>query len=160
MANLNKHIKSDKWKWAITFIALFLIVGAIVVLFFGVDNATTTKKLIFTDYSIASIDTSTGEMSESTTKLVSDMYKIDGLVVEIDEENSEITYKLAFYDTDETFISITESQSTNFDNTNIPENAEYFRVEITPNQVEDEDVELDIFNKITYANQLTVTINK
>ncbi len=159
MSNLRKHIRSDKWKWALTLVAMILIIGAVVALFVNVDKLTTTKTLSSLDYGLGKIN-ETGIVVDADTSIVSkDIYTVDGIVVEISGD-ANITYRLAFYNEDEEYISTTEALNENFDVETIPENATLFRVEITPNQVEEEDVTMSVFDIPTYANQLTVTFNK
>ena len=47
-----------------------------------------------------------------------------------------------------------------FDATEIPETAAFFRIVITPNQVDGEDVVLSVLNAGKYAGQLEVTYSK
>ena len=84
-----------------------------------------------------------------------DFHEVDGLTCELDEK-SNITYEINFYTEDEEFISSTGSLEADFDGTSIPENAKYFKVEITPTN----DAEVSFFEINNYASQLTVKVNK
>ena len=69
----------------------------------------------------------TGKIIESKKSIYSDMTTIEDMEITL-AENSNITYKVVFYDEDENFISMTESVETDFDTTANPENAEYFEL--------------------------------
>ena len=84
------------------------------------------------------------------------MSTIQDLEITLDD-NSNITYKVVFYDEDEKFVSATGMLETDYTSTATPENAEYFRVVITPNQVDGEDVILNIFNMGKYTKMINVS---
>ena len=153
--------KKSKLKWVITLLSLFLSIATLVSVCVGLHNITTsTKDVSKSDYAIGTIN-ETGKIVESKqSAYMKDAENVDGLTIEIDEETATITYKVAFYDEDGKFISMTESQESDFDATNIPENADTFRVVVTPYQVDGENVELNIFNMSKYTSQLDVTYNK
>ncbi len=105
--------------------------------------------------------TETGKLAESKhSAYLEDISNIDGLVIDIDEDNATITYKVVFYDADEKFISMTEDLTEDYDVKNNPENAEFFRIMITPNEVDGEPVKLSIFNLSKYTKQIDVSFNK
>ena len=150
-----------KLKWVITLVSLFLSIATLVAVCVGLGNLNkTTENVSRNDYTIGTI-TQTGKFADSKQHAyMKDAETIDGLVIDIDEENATITYKVAFYNEDGEFISMTESMETDFDSANIPESATSFRVEITPNQVDGENVELNIFNLSNYTSQIEITYNK
>lgn len=152
--------KKGKLKWLLTITSVVLSVITLVAVCVGLGNLADTKNVDRNDYAIGTI-AETGKIVESKQHAyMKDAENVDGLVIDIDEENATITYKVAFYDADGNFISMTETMSEDFDTTNIPENADTFRVEITPNQVDGENVELNIFNMGKYTSQLDVSYNK
>lgn len=153
--------KKSKLRFGLTILSLFLSIATLISVCVGLHNITTsTKDVVKTDYAIGTIN-ETGKIVESKQSLyMKDAENVDGLTIEIDEETATITYKVAFYDADGKFISITESQENDFDTTNIPETADTFRVVITPYQVDGENVELNIFNMSKYTSQLDVSYNK
>ena len=83
-----------------------------------------------------------------------------GCTIDIDEDNATISYRVVFYDEEGEYLSTTEALETDYDETTTPETAESFRVVITPDQVDGEDVEISIFTMSKYANQLDVAYNK
>ena len=89
-----------------------------------------------------------------------DTESVEGLTIDIDEDNATISYRVAFYDEEGEFVSITDYLETDYDETVTPETAESFRVLITPDQVDGEDVEINIFTIAKYANQLDVAYSK
>ncbi len=153
--------KKSKLKMGLSIVSVILSVITLIALVIGLNNITTsTKNVSKSDYAIGTIS-ETGKIVESKqSAYMKDAETIDGLVIDIDEDTATITYKVAFYDEDGKFISMTESQETDFDTSNIPENADTFRVVITPYQVDGENVELNIFNMSKYTSQLDITFNK
>ena len=84
---------------------------------------------------------------------------VDGIEIKVND-NATITYKVAFYDEDKEFIEMSSALDEDFDIADLPEGAEYFKVVITPNQVDGEDVKITILNVAHYANMLKITYNK
>lgn len=154
-------MKKSKLKWIITLVSLFLSIATLVAVCVGLGNLNEkTENVSRSDYKIGTI-TETGKLADSKQHAyMKDAETIDGLVIDIDEENATITYKVAFYNEDGEFISMTESMETDFDSANIPESATSFRVEITPNEVDGEKVDLNIFNLSDYTSQIEITYNK
>ena len=152
--------KKNKLKWLLTIGSAILSVIAVVGLVIGLSNIADTKNVSNSDFAIGTIN-ETGKIVESKqSAYMKEAETVDGLSIEIDEETATITYKVAFYDEDGNFISMTESLGSDFDATTIPENADTFRVVITPYQVDGENVELNILNVGKYTSQLDVTFNK
>lgn len=152
--------KKEKAKWWLTIGAVVLSVVALVSAIIGLTKNITTTKLGSTDYAIGSVD-STGKVIDSKKSVYSkDLNTTDNLTIDIDEDTATITYKVAYYDENEKFVSMTETMSNDLDTTSIPSTAEYFRVIITPNQVDGEDVTLNIFNMSKYTSQIEVTFDK
>ena len=52
MSTLNKHVKRDKVKWALTAIVLILLIGAVVGLSVILNRNIRTKTLLSVDYEI------------------------------------------------------------------------------------------------------------
>lgn len=156
---MTKYERAGKAKLWLTIGAFVLAFVALLSAIFAINNQTTTTTFGNSDYSINAIDAS-GKIVESKQSVVSDMASVEDMKIEINEETATITYKVAFYDEDEKFISMTETLESDFDATTTPENAKYFRVVVTPYQVDGEAVEINIFNQAKYTSQLDVTINK
>lgn len=153
-------MKKGKLKWLLTIVSVVLSIATLVAVCVGLNNLADTKSVNNGDYSIGAIS-ETGKIVESKqSAYMKDAESVDGLTIDIDEETATITYKVAFYDEDGNFISMTESMESDFDANNIPENADTFRVMITPYQVDGENVELNIFNMGKYTSQLDVSFNK
>ena len=125
MSTLKKHIKSDKLKWVITFVSIALILGLLISVIVGLSNLQPTKNVGSLDYSISSIDTTTGKVIDSNQNIVmKNLGNVDGMEITLDED-AQITYKVAFYDENKDFVSITDKQSTDFDAESIPATAKY-----------------------------------
>ena len=130
-------------------------------LFVGLNaDKQTTIDVKKSDYEIGMI-ADTGRIVDSKqSAYTEDLMTVDGLVIEIDEETATVTYKVAFYDAEEDFISMTGDLSADYDSTQIPENAEFFRVMITPYAVDGEPVKLNVLNVSKYTKQLSVSYAK
>ena len=153
--------KKSKLKMVLSIVSVVLSVMTLIALVIGLNNiATSTKNVSNSDYAIGTISEAGKIVESKQSAYMKDAESVDGLVIELDEDTATITYKVAFYDEDGKFISMTESLDADFDATNIPENADTFRVVITPYQVDGENVELNIFNMGKYVSQLDVSFNK
>ena len=153
--------KNERLQWLLIALALLMCVATIVGIVVGSHVAVdTTDEVGIYDYSLGTID-ATGKIVESKKSIYTDaMQTVEGLTIELDEETANISYKVAFYNEDEEFISLTEAMTEDFDAANIPEGAAFFRVVITPNQVDGEDVIVTVFNSAKYAKQLDVSYSK
>ena len=153
--------KKSKTALILSIASAVVTVLTVIGLAIGIGNSQiTTEKVTTSMYERGTI-TETGKIVESNESLIlEDMKTVSSLKIELDEETASITYKVAFYDEDEKFISLTDSMAEDFEIVNIPENAKYFRVVITPNQVDGETVKLNVFNIDKYAKQLTVSYDR
>ena len=153
--------RNEKLQWGLIVLALFMSVATIVGITVGTHVAADkTDEVSKYDYTIGAID-ETGKLIESKKSLYTEeMQTVEGLTIELDEETANITYKVAFYNEDGEFVSMTEAMSEDFDATTIPEGVAFFRIVITPNQVDDEDVTVTIWNVGKYAKQLEVSYSK
>ncbi len=72
--------------------------------------------------------------------------------------NSDISYKVFFYDENDTFLTMVTNEGLELliENEEFPGNAAGVRIVITPNS--DENGEIGLFEKYEYANQLTVKV--
>ena len=147
--------KSNKLKLILTIVSIVLSLATLVGMLFTFGNMADTKNFSSMDYHIGTIDDG-GKIVESRKSIYSDMSTIQDLEITLDD-NSNITYKVVFYDEDEKFVSATGMLETDYTSTATPENAEYFRVVITPNQVDGEDVILNIFNMGKYTKMINVS---
>ena len=146
--------KSNRLKWVLSIVSIVLSLATLIGVIVGVNNMADTTTLSQTDYHIGTIN-ETGKIIESKKSIYSDMSTIEDMEITL-AENSNITYKVVFYDEDEKFISMTETLETDFDTSSNPSNAEYFRVLITPNQVDGEDITLNVFNMGKYTKMINV----
>lgn len=158
--NSKKIFKNKKINNLFTGISALLIIGLLVALCVNVGKLNTSRKVTNLDYAITSISSTTGKDVDSNLHIsMKNKKAVDGLSIKL-SDNAQITYKVAFYDEDGAFVSMTTAQSADFDNSNIPSTAKTFRVEITPNQVDGKDVTITIWNISNYTAQLTIVYNK
>lgn len=149
-----KAEKKNKIKWILTIVSFVLSLATIIGVLFAFGNMAETKNLSSTDYHIGMIDDG-GKIVESRKSIYSDLITTEDMEITLDE-NANITYKVVFYDEEEKFVSATETLETDYDTTATPENAEYFRIVITPNQVDGEDIILNVFNMGKYTKMVNV----
>lgn len=157
MSSFKKKISKTNLKFIVAFVLIALTAMASVVALAKIENKETTKTLGSGSltYSIGLLD-SEGAYEQGTTSIYSkDFESVDGLTIKVDE-NATITYSIFFFDADKKIDSIQSDLTSDFDSSEIPENAEYFKLMITPTN----DAEVSFFEINTYAGQLTVTINK
>lgn len=155
---MKKILKKDNWKWLLTLGAIILLAVMVFSMIANMrKNETTT--LNGSAYHIGAINVETGKVIDSKQNIYSDMRKSGDLEITLDED-SQITYKVVFYDEDKKFVSATSSLSDDFVKSNIPENANYFRIVITPNQIDGENVIITIFNMSKYTSMVKVTCSK
>ena len=152
---LKKHKIADTIKWVIVFVLVIGLFGAVLGLAFKLDKQPTTTTIGGDFYHIGAINDD-GEYEESDSSIyTSKGISVDGLTVTL-SKGAEIEYKLFFYDEDDSFISATETLQASFDD-DIPEDAEFVRVMITPTA--DDDGKVSVFEVFKYANMLKVTVN-
>ena len=154
-----KKSKIILWITVISFIMSAIMFGAFVVGLARPSEKNTDTVGRF-GYSLGTVD-ETGKLVESKKSIVQkEMQTVSGMKIELDEEAATVTYKVSFYDEDKNYISTTEALSADYSAELTPENASYFRVIITPYQVDGEDVELFVWNMSKYTKQLEVSYNK
>ena len=152
--------KTNKRKWFFTGIAFLLI--TIVLVGFGIklNKQEKTVTLNGLNYSIGAISSTTGKNVDSKLSIYTKNYgNVDGMEIKLNED-ATITFKVAFYDEDKHFIAMSDALDEDFDTEDIESGSKYFRVVVTPNQVDGEDVKLNVINFIQYANMLKITYNK
>lgn len=152
--------KKNKFKFALTIVSVILSIVTLIAVCVGLGNLADTKTLGNSAFGIGTIS-ETGKIVESKQNAYTKKaYSIDGMAIELDEETATITYKVAFYDEDGAFVSMTDALDEDFVTSTIPATAKTFRVVVTPLAVDGEPVELNIFNVGKYISQIQVTINK
>lgn len=148
-----------KGRIALIVISALLSLVSLIATIIGFNNLVNTRTIKATDYAIGTINETGNIVDSKKSAYLKEMTTIEDMEITIDED-AQITYKLVFYDEEENYISTTESLAEDYDVSTTPENAKYFRVVITPNQVDEEDVKLNIFNVRKYTNMLEIKIAK
>ena len=157
----NDEKRKSKFKWTITIISFVMSVimfGAFVVGLFTAPPKT-TDNVGTLDYAIGGIDASCKIIESYKSIYMKEMCSVSGIDIDLNEDSSIVTYEIVFYDEDKKYISTSEVLSEDYDGSSNPEGAEFFRVIITPNQIDDEDVIITALNIGKYAKQLTITYN-
>lgn len=153
------RVKKDKFKWAFTLISIILLAVVVISIGIRLNKNEKTVKVSTRMYAIGAID-NTGKIVESKQSIyLRDMQTVDGLVIET-AENASVSYIVSYYDEDKAFVSATTAQTADLDTTGIPSTAKYFRVMITPAEVDGEKVTVTIWNMSKYSNQLKIEFNK
>lgn len=106
-------------------------------------------------YKIGSLN-SEGGYVEDEGSMYSEHFECRGIKI-VPTFDSKVKYRVAFYEEDGTFVSMT-AESTKKTQPEVPENAMYARVLITPK--DDEDGKISIVEKFDYANDITIYVLK
>lgn len=162
---MKNYIQKSKAKIIITIIVTALLLASVAGIFVIINKPKAAKgyELANADFSIGSLDTTTGRYVESDGSL----YTKDGfdckagVKVELDFD-SNIKWKVFFYDDIDSFVSCSEE----FDATNeveAPTTATRARIMITPiwdNELDVDDQTIKWYSINKYAKQLTVSVEK
>ena len=154
-------IKREKLKGIMVLASCLLSVATFMTVAIGMSKSTkTTATLRSVEYTLGNVDED-GKVIESKKAIVmKDTKNVDGLAIDIDEENATVTYRVVFYGEDGEYLSTTESMAADYEEEITPDGAETFRIVVTPNQVDGEDVQIGALSVGKYAKQLDVTYNK
>lgn len=145
--------------WIVCFSLIAVIAIGLIVSFARINAAIPTKTVSTSAYEIGLLGTDDGEYVIGTTSIYTeDNIPVDGLKCK-PTATASIEYQVFFYDEEDKFISATsvfedDIWSTEF--YEVPENAKFARVMITPLH----DPEISSKEVRTYAEMLTVTHNK
>ena len=153
--------RKNKSKNLLIFVSLILSVVALLSATFGIfgNKGEDANKVSRFDWVLGTINES-GKTVDSKQNIITEaFYELRGAEISI-VKDAIITYKVAFYNEDKDFISFTESLNEDFDATTIPESAVYFRVVITPCEVDGEAVKISAFNIRKYTKQLEIILAK
>ena len=154
-------IKREKLKGIMVLASCLLSVATFMTVAIGMSKSTkTTATVRSVEYTLGNVDED-GKVIESKKAIVmKDTKNVDGLAIDIDEENATVTYRVVFYGEDGEYISATENMATDYEEEITPDGAETFRIVVTPNKVDGEDVQIGALSVGKYAKQLAVTYNK
>lgn len=152
-----------KTRTTLVIISVALSVIALVAAIFGIFTPSTPKDIDAVgrfDWVIGSIS-DTGKLVESSRSIYTkDMMDVNKIEIDISDDDAIITYKVVFYDEAKEFVSMTDALTSDYDVESLPESAEYFRVLVTPAEVDEEPVEVTVFNMSKYINQIEITYSK
>lgn len=153
-----KKIFKNKSLWkkiGIGAIAGVLGIGAIMGVGALLNKEEETTKVIKPAYEIGAL-TEDGKYQESVESIYTkDAFECKGLDIDMDFK-SNISYRVFFYNDDNSFLSSTGKLTENYDETSTPELATHCRIVITPN----DDDKISWYEKNGYANQLTIEVAK
>ena len=165
---MRNFLRRIRWKEVICFVLLAAIgIGAVV----GISSALTnkTKTISSLAFERGAINEETGVYMESKTSIYTkDVFECQGLVIEPDFEATG-TYQVFYYGEYKTFLGATEPMKATagvYERGDEFPIAKYARIVITPETPVDDDgkVEEDFkihwYNKLTYANDYTITVDK
>ena len=143
-----------------------LIIGAVAVLaimlvvsFFKIDGLVANKKLSNSNYGIGAISAEGKVIESKLSFYTKDLLTVEGSEVTL-KDDATITYRVFFYDEDEKFLSATEELNENLSEEDIVEGAKFFRVMITPADIDGEDVVCSKTNRAKYVEQIIISIAK
>ena len=151
-------VKKSKTSLVVSIVSMLLSVVTILALVFSLGSSqVTTTTANATMFKNGAINEDGKVIESNLSAVLSEAKTVKDMNIEIDEESAVITYKVAFYDKDGNFISMTDEQVADFDVNEIPQDADTFRVVVTPNEVDGEAVKINSLNRVKYVNQLKVS---
>lgn len=139
--------------------AVVLVAIMVVVAFFKIDGLVANKKLANSDYGVGAISAEGKVIESKLSFYTKDLLAVEGSEVTL-EDDATISYRVFFYDEDEKFISATEELTENLSEEDIAEGAKFFRVMITPADIDGEDVVCSKTNRAKYVEQIIISIAK
>ena len=150
-------------KTNLVLVSCILSVVALVSAIFGIFTPALPKDtgtLGRFDWEIGNINAE-GKVVESFTHIYSkDLVDVNKMNIDVSDDSTTLTYQVVFYDEDKTFVSMTEELWVDFDGADVPEDAKYFRVVVTPIEIDNAPVQINFFNMAKYINQIEVTFGK
>lgn len=149
----------NKTKNTLIVVAFALVFVLLIGVFAKFNSMETTKNLGTTSFAIGSINDTGGVIESEQNIYLKEMQSTKGLTIKL-EKDATISYKVFYYDKDGKFDSKSESLKADLDSETIPETAVYFRVLITPAEVDSKPVTVTILNMSKYVDQLKITISK
>ena len=152
--------RKNKARWALTLITFFMTIIMFSTFIFGIINKSSeTADVGLLGWSVGNVGAD-GKIVESKESIYTrELNLVEGMEITYADE-ATVKYKVVFYDEDKNYISTTEDISKDYDSTSTPETAKYFRVIVTPRQVDGENVKINSFTAFKYANQLEIVYNK
>lgn len=153
-----RRIKQSTWRTIGMVLAFVLILGAVIGLFTLIDKKSNeTTNTVRPTFAVGGLTAQGKYESTKSSIYTKTPFECYGLKVEIDFDNN-ISYKLFFYDKNESFVGSTATLRNGFDcsKTLMPENTKLCRVLITPN----EDQSISWFEIAKYSKQITISVNK
>ncbi|MBO5850951.1 MAG: hypothetical protein J6R29_01300 [Clostridia bacterium] len=151
-------VKKSKTSLVVSIVSMLLSVVTILALVFSLGSSqVTTTTANATMFKNGAINEDGKVIESNLSAVLSEAKTVKDMNIEIDEESAVITYKVAFYDKDGNFISMTDEQVADFDVNEIPQDADTFRVVVTPNEVDGEAVKINSLNRVKYVKQLKVS---
>lgn len=147
---------STKGKWSLVWVLIAVLSLGMVSTAVKLNDSVKTDTLKAYDYEIGGLTSTGSENSSKGSIRTKDFIPTDGLEV-IMQEDSEVTYKLYFYNADESFLSVQEADQTgDFKFPSTGNNAAYVRIVITPT----DDTEITLLEKGGYCDDIKVTYDK
>ena len=147
---------STKKKWLLVWSLIGVLSVGMVSTAVKLNDSIKTETLTSFDYEIGGLTSAGAENNSVGSIRTKDFITTDGFEVRM-QEDSEVTYRLYFYDADESFISMQEAEQTGdyvFPTTG--NSAVYVKVVITPT----DDTEITMFEKGGYCDDIEVTYDK
>lgn len=147
---------STKNKWILVWCLIGVLSVGMVSTAVKLNDSIKTETLTSMDYEIGGLTSAGAENNSDGSIRTKDFITTDGFEVKM-QEDAEVTYRLYFYDADESFISMQEAEQTGdyvFPATG--NNAAYVKVVITPT----DDTEITMFEKGGYCDDIEVTYDK
>ena len=163
-----KAIKSEFKKLKKILLPILLVLLSSLFVFAVVKiTSIKTKTISSFEYSVGSIDEATGMYKEDDQALYTkEAIECRGLTVK-PEFDASVSYQVFWYNVDALYFGCTEVYSSSYKllPDEVPEFARYCRIVIYPSQLDDEgndieDFKVRFYQTVSYANQLSVKVDK
>lgn len=124
-------------------------------------NSDKTKEVSATwGYEVGLLDEETGrDKTGGTAWRTKNFVSVDGLKVDVDEEDASISYSVYFYDEDKAFLSKSDAMTVDYDaeaDETVPADAEYVRIVFTHTN----DTDISSSDIRAYTDLYTVSYTK
>lgn len=152
-------MRNIRAKFTIGFVAIILLAVMMISMFVAISKIQTTKNVILTDWTIGQINES-GQYIDSNEHIVTKKFlNCDNMDIKMDD-NATVYYNIYFYGSDKNFISMISGNQGDFDNSLQPGGAKYFKVVLTPPQIDGENAKISIIDINNIAKQINIKYGK
>lgn len=150
---MKRKTKNSLTTFGVVVLAI-LVIGFLPSLF-NIDSDDSDYDKVYLNFDVGALDEAGAYVEDDCALYTKDVIECTGVEL-CAEFDSDISYEVHFYKEDGTWISSTTNTGLQLTVDEMPEDAYGIRIVIRP--LDDDNDKISLFEKITYANQLTVKI--